>query len=235
MFLEVIDKLVAQLHTVDIEFLVDKCRTLMASDVHNIKLFTDSFIRKLFKCSYLNIYLLPFISWLDNTILIDLIAAYEKSDGLELFCKFMCIIDDTELITSYPIPTFSQLIIPLDDSEYTIVAIKIYQKCDELILKDITNFKEILTTHWELTSHAFHLVAIDYNYNCMYWMIPKKVRPLLENKLQGQCNLWIKGIVQIDLIPNECFSADDHFNQQVINDPFSVCRLSLKDSIKVCG
>ena len=72
-FLEVIDQLVTQLHTVDIEFLADKCRTLMASDVHNIKLFTNSFINKLFKCSHSNllkIYLLPFITWFDNTILI---------------------------------------------------------------------------------------------------------------------------------------------------------------------
>ena len=71
MFFEVIDKLVTQLHTVDIEFLADKCRTLMASDVHNIKLFTDSFIKKLFKCSHpnlLKIYLLPFITWLDNSL-----------------------------------------------------------------------------------------------------------------------------------------------------------------------
>ena len=55
MFLEVIDKLAAQLHTVDIEFLAEKCDTLMASDVHSIKLFTDSFIKKLFKCSNSNL------------------------------------------------------------------------------------------------------------------------------------------------------------------------------------
>ena len=235
-FLEVIDKLTAQLYTVDIEFLADKCFTLMASEVHNIKLFTDSFIKKLFKWSHLKIYLLPFITWLDNTILLDLVAAYEKIDIKGLFCKFINIIDDTEPITSYPIPTFSQLIIPLDNSEYTIVAVKMFQECTGLILKDVKDVKELLTSCWELTAHALQLVAIDYHYNCMYWMIPKQVRPLLENKLnEGQYDLWIKKILQIDLLPNEYFSADDGFNQQVINDPFSTCHLTLKDSIKVCG
>ena len=237
-FLELIDELVGQLHTVDIEFLAEKCCALMASDVHNIKLFTDSFIKKLFKCSHLSllkIYLLPFITWLDNTILIELAKAYEKADSLELFCKFTDIIDDTEPITSYPIPTFSQLIIPLDDSEYTIVAVKMFQECTGLILKDVINVKELLTLHWELTVHALHLVAIDCHYNCMYWMIPKQVRHLVENRLNPEVELWNIGIFQIILISNHYFSGNDGFDQQAINDPFNVYHFSLMDSIKVCG
>ena len=166
-----IDKLVAQLHTVDMVFLADTCCALMASDVHNIKLFNYGFIKKLFKCSHpslLKIYLLPFITWLDNSILIELATAYEKFSVLELFCKFIHIIDDTEPITSYPIPIFSQLMIPLDDSEYTMVAVKTFQNCSKLVLKDVKDVKELLTSHWELTAHALHLVAIDYHYNCMY-------------------------------------------------------------------
>ena len=235
-----IDKLVAQLQTVDIEFLADKCRTLMASDVHNIKLFTYNFVKKLFMCSHpslLKIYLLPFITWLDKSILIELVTAYEKFSVLELFCKFIHIIDDNEPITSYPIPTFSQLIIPLDDSDYTIVVIKMFQECNGLILKDVKDVKELLTSHWKLTTHALHLVAIDYHYNCMYWMIPKQVQHLVENRLnQGHYELWNKRIMQIVLLSKKFLSANDgSFDQQVIDNPFNVYRLSLKKSLKVCG
>ena len=230
-----IDKLIIQLHTVDIEYLADKCLTLMASDDYNIKLFTDGFIKKLFKCSHfmlLKVYLLPFITWLDNTILIELATAYEKVDNLELLCKFIHIIDDAKPITSYPIPTVSQLIIPLDDSEYTIVAVKTVESCSGLVLKDVKDVKLLLTSQWKLTAHIVHLVAIDYYYNYMYWMIPKQVRPLVENKLnQGQYDLWVKGISRICLLPNEYFSVDDS-RQQVINDPFSFSSL---DSKKVCS
>ena len=204
-----IDKLAAQLHTVDIEVLADKCHTLMASDVHNIKLFTYNFVKKLFKCSYpslLKIYLLPFITWLDKSILIELVTTYETFSVLELFCKFINIIDDTEPITSYPIPTFSQLIIPLDDSEYNIAAVKTFQNCSELVLKNVKDVKELLTAHWELTAHALHLVAIDYHYNCMYWIIPKQVQHLIENRLnQGHHELWNKGISQIVLLSKDFF------------------------------
>ena len=219
----------------DIEYLADKCRTLMASDDYNIKLFTDSFIKKLFKCSHsslLKVYLLPFITWLDNTILIELIAAYEKVDSLELFYELIHIIDDTEPITSFHLPTFSQLIIPLDDSEYTIVAVKTVQNCSGLVLKDVKDVKLLLTSQWQLTAHTLYLVSIDYHYNCMYWMIPKQVQPLVENKLnQRQHDLWVKGILQIYLLPNEYFSVDDR-HRQVINDPFNVYCHSSKDSKK---
>ena len=236
-FLEVIDKLAAQLRAVDIKVLASKCHTLMASDSHSIKLFTDNFIKKLFRCSdsrLLKIYLLPFITLLDNTILIKLVTAYENIAVLELLSKFSNIIDDTKPIASYLIPSFSQLIIPLDDSEYTIVAVKTFRDCSKLFLKDIMDVKIFLKSHWELTPHALHLVAIDYHYNSMYWMIPKRVQHLVENRSnQGQLELWNKGIFQIVSLPTNFFSVDNSFNEQIINHPFNFYHLSLKDSIKV--
>ena len=232
-----LDKLAALIHTVDIEFLTDKCRALMASEIHNIKLFTDSFIKKLLKCSQSNllkVYLLPFITWLDNTILRELVTAYEKVDSLEMFCKFNCIIDYNQPITSYPIPTFSQLIIPLDDSEYTIIASKTIQNCEELILKDVVDVKEFLQSHWELTDHAIQLVAVDYFTNFIYWMIPKQVQPLVENKLNyEQHELWHGGIVMAIILQNDYFSADN--DQQMLNNPFNLSNHLLQDSIKVCA
>ena len=228
----------AQICAVDIEFLADKCHTLMASDIHNIKLFTDSFIRKLFKCSHSNllkIYLLPFNTWLDNAILRELVTAYKETVTLKLFCKFDRIIDYTQPITSYPIPMFSQLIIPLDDSEYTIVATETIQCCDELILKDVTDIKEFLRSQWEITDHAIQLVAIDYKYNCIYWMIPKQVQPLIESRLnQGQQNLRHGGIFMTLLLPNDIFSADNEFDHRLFNSPFDVSNPMLKNTMQVC-
>ena len=156
----------------DTQFIANKCCTLMASDVHNIKLFSDNFIKKLFKCSdsvLMNNYLLPFITWLDSSILT---LIYEDST-LKLVYKFSCMIEENQPIMLYPIPSFSQLIIPLDDSEYTIVATKTFQNCNELVLKEIRDIKEFLQSVWELTAHAIQLAAVDYIYNCIYWIIPK--------------------------------------------------------------
>ena len=238
-FLEVIDGLVAQIQTVDIEFLADKCYALMASDIHNIKLFTSSFMKKLLKCSNVNLlkfYLLPFNTWLDNTILKELATSYENTDFLEQFCKFVSIIDESEPITSYPVPTYSQLIVPLDDSEYTIIAIKTFQNCSELVLKDIKDVQEILISNWELTAHAINLAAIDYFHNFIYWMIPKQVQQLVLDKLSnGLYELWQRGIFMAMLLPKDFFSAQNNFDQQEINNPFSISKHSLTNSMEVCG
>ena len=227
-----VDELAGQLHTVDIEYIAHKCDTLMASDVHNIKLFTDSFVKKLFKCSHsslLKIYLLPFITWFDNTILRELIAVYENIDTLELFCKFICVIDDSKPITSYPIPTFSQLMIPLDNSEYTIVATETCRICSELTLKDVKDIKDFLRGHWELTVHAIHLVAIDYN--CIYWMIPRKVVPLIKKIDQDSERLTYNEIYLCSVLPDNFFF---NFNQQINCGCFTVSNFSSQHSAKVC-
>ena len=80
----------------------DKCYTLMASDIHNIKLFTDSFMKKLrFQCSdsnLLKLYLSPFNTWLDYTILKELLKGYENID----VSKFLFITDYAQPITYTP-------------------------------------------------------------------------------------------------------------------------------------
>ena len=234
-----IDELAAQLHTVDIEFVADKCHTLMASDVHNIKLFTINFIKKLFKCPCSFLFkncLLPFITWFDNTILIELVVACKKIDILKRLHEFNnSIKEENQPITLCSIPTFSQLIIPLDDSEYTLVAINTFKNCNDLDLQNVIDIKEFLRSHWELTSHAIQLAAIDYHYNYLYWMIPKQVKFLVENQLsKGQHSLWHGGIFQAILLPNDFFCTGNDFDQQIVNNPFNISKLMLKDSVKVC-
>ena len=211
----------------------------MASNIHNIKMFTHTFIKKVYKCPHsglIKIYLLPFIAWFDYTILIELVAAFEKIDILKQLYEFNdCITNNNQPITSYPIPKFSQLIIPLDDSEYTIIAIKTVQTCSELVLQNVKDIKEFLKSHWELTAHAIQLAAIDYQDNFMYWMIPKQVQSLVENKLsKGQNYQWRGGILHAILLPSDFFSIKNNFDQQIMNNPFNVPKLLLKDSLKVC-
>ena len=211
---------------------------MATSNNQKLKLFTSGFIKKLFKCSnasLLKIYLLPFNTWLDYTMLIELSTTYEKTDIFEHFCNFIDTFDDSQPITSYPIPTFSQLIIPLDDSEYTLVATKTVRNCNELVLKDVTDVKEFLKSYWELTNYAIQLAAVDYNYNNIYWMIPKQIRLLIENKLnQGQHESWHKEIFQVVLLPEDFFSTDNYHDRLMINNPFMVSHLVSKHSLKVC-
>ena len=89
-------------------------------------LFTKHWLRKIKSLFLFKIYLLPFITWLDYSILKKLVMSSGSQDALKLLNLFdykihsYCI----QPIGSFPIPPPSQLTIPLDDSEYTLLAME---------------------------------------------------------------------------------------------------------------
>jgi len=112
--------------------------SFMASNIHNIQLFGEESLKKMLKCEMpflVQLYLLSFTSWLDNSLLRKLVAASENEAAIELVKKFDSFIDYSQPITSYPIPAPSQLMIPLDDSDYTVVATIHSKSLEETTLK----------------------------------------------------------------------------------------------------
>ena len=111
--------------TADVTVLANKYGTLMASDVHQIPLFPQDFVNKLINCTYpyiFKIYLLPYISWLDCSILRQLVIFSNSKEALKMVDQFVESLDYSKPIASYHITEFSQLVIPLDDSQCTLLA-----------------------------------------------------------------------------------------------------------------
>ena len=203
----------------------DKCRSLMASDTHNIPLFTDQFLSKLINCKsvfLLKILLLPFLSWLDHSILREM--ASHNDSVTHVLTQFNSMVDINKPFTVYPIPTLSQLMIPFDN-KFTIVATKSLCNLESISLKDIVNIKATLTEQWEITEHAIHLTAICNNSNCLYWMVPKCVVSVITYSscsFENQYNLWEKGIGMTAILP-DLFSDDFDINlQRFTGGAFSV-------------
>ena len=107
-FLDLADKLVAKMSTADVAVLANKCSTLMASDVHQIPLFTPEFMNKLINCTYpfvFKIYLLPYISWFDCSILRQLINFGNNKEALKVVNHFIDSLDYNEPFTSNDVAT----------------------------------------------------------------------------------------------------------------------------------
>ena len=85
-----------------------------------------------------------------------------------------------------------------------------------------------MKSHWRLTEHAIQLAAIDNN--CIYWMIPKKVKPLIE-EISREDGPGCNEIYVDTLLPDNFFA---NFDQQKISSPFTVSNVSSQHSIKVC-
>ena len=193
--------------TADVAVLANKCTTLMASIVHQIPLFTRGFMDKLIKCTspfLFKIYLLPYMSWFDYSVLIQLVNFSNNKTALKMVNQFVDSLDCSKPIPSYPIPEFSQLIIPLEKDQYTLLATKhTKESMSELTLLDLKDIKESLISRLEITHHAVQLAAISNKPCCFYWLIPNQIRSLAEVRLnEVKLQLWDKGIILTALLPD---------------------------------
>ena len=238
-FLNLIDKLVALLSTTDVVKLTDICKNLLASNIDQILLFNSNIITKLKNNPYpfiFKIYLLPFLTWFDHSILRELIESINSNEAIDLIKQFDSCIDHDHLITSYAIPEFSQLIIPCkgNESEYILLVTKYFKNHNEVLLRDLMIIKEALILEWEITDHAILLVAKHSKLSYFYWLIPRSIRPLIEEKLtHDQHALWDKGILMINLLPDNYW--DDECNQCSVGQEFNLMSFNMKDATKVCS
>jgi len=197
----------AELITFD---LVQVCSGLMASDVHHIPLFSDDFLCALKNsksCFLLKQLLLPHMTWLDHSILRQLVLASNSGEAKNMLKSFDSDVQYNCSISSYHFPHPSQLIIPLDDSEYTLVAAKCKFNFEKETLKTIVDLRTHLITNLEITDHAFQVIAIHIKHGTVYWMIPKRLRSLIEQKINKiQYELWKSGIIMLCAFPDKFFS-----------------------------
>ena len=224
-FFELVDKVIMLLSTTSTDKMsfnfIYKCRSLMASDTHNIPLFTDRFMYKLINCKsifLLKVLLLPFLSWLDHSILREI--ASNNDIVTHLLTQFNSLIDTNKPITAYPIPTLSQLMIPFDN-EFTIVATKSLYNLENISLKDIVNIKATITEQWEITKHAIQLIAICTELNYLYWMVPICVVPVINNyDYKSQHYFRLQGILMTAFLPDVFFTSKYNITQLLTGGPF---------------
>ena len=206
----------------DVVVLAKKCGTLMASNIHQIPLFTKGFTDKLMKCTspfIFKIYLLPYMSWLDCSILLQLVSFSNNKAALKMVNQFVDSLDCSKPIASYPIPGFSQLTIPLENNQYTVLATKhTTRSMRELTLLDLKEIKKSLINRLEITHHAVQLAAVSDIYCCFYWLIPNHIRSLVEVKLNKvQLELWKDGIILTALLPVSLYLDENDLHWNIFN------------------
>ena len=199
MFLDLIYKLTKLMSTVDVVMLVNSLMASVVDQVLKLNIKVNPFLFR--------VYLLPFVSWFDHSILKELVESSKSREAIELVHQFDSCIDYNQPITSC-IPECSHLIIPWkeSDSDYTLLVTKLFKRsCNEIVLQDLLKIKEDLTSKWRISYHAFHLVAMHYKLNYFYWMIP--TYPSLEEMInQDKQVLWDIGIINVAILPHSHLS-----------------------------
>ena len=204
--------------------------------------FTELWLKKIDDSKslrHIKIYILPFITWLDHSILKELVVASGSEDAQQLINLFDSKIDSywTQPIISFPILSASQLMIPLDDSEYTLLAMKFclpsrgYNTQCRITLQDVMDIKLIIKHKWEMSSHEIHsiqLAAVHTKLELLYWLIPKCLVKVIKSNLVHD---WKSGIIMMAVLPANFHSLQD--NSETLKGPFSSLNFVWQDDTEV--
>ena len=202
-------------------------------------LFTEQWLKKIKSLYLLKIYLLPFITWLDHSILKELVVASGSEDAQQLLNLFDSKIDSycSQPITSFPILSPSQLMIPLDDSEYTLLTMIVCLPSrgdttqDMIILQDVIDIKLIMKHKWGLNKHVINgiqLVAVHGKLKLLYWIIPKCLVSVIKSNL---FHGWKSGIIMMAILPPNFHSLED--NSEIFKGPLSSLKFLWQDDTQV--
>ena len=212
-YLCLIDELCKLMESYDPRVFTDKCASLMASDIHNIPLFSDKVLKDFDQYHNVSImlrYLICYFTWCDLSVIQELLKNCGYPDGVKLLKKII------RSLIKYPIPSPHSLMIPSDTSLYAVMATQYELGHSSLSLRHIEVAKSPITESCEITPICCQCLAIRIvDYHIFYWLIPKSVVPLIVRSTQENCSYLHKhGIKDMSIFPTfeSFFTYDKKFS-----------------------
>ena len=185
----------------DPELLIKWCENLMASDTHQIKLFSVNFIDKIrqLKTSLAILKLLSHYWTWSNYSILKVLAQFSKL-ALDLLEEFSIRLNTMLPITEYPIGSLAVSMFPYDISSYIMLTLECDHKLNHS-LQLVYDMQSLITENCDITQHALLLLAVDQTR--LHWMIPKSVVTIVNARVM-ECSqiLFSKGVMRIFLYPN---------------------------------
>ena len=211
-FFQVVDLIGELLQIYHVQMLTDQCKYLMASNEHNINLFTNDQIEQLNKCDTVSLLLLklnPFFTWSSHSILRALVD--QCSEAVTILDDFDSRVDTLLQIASYPIPCFSADIIPSNTGTYTILAVRSKAELYECSLQYIYNVQSVMIEVCDITRHCLQLLAVRSDPTILYWTIPKCVVDLINTNVPLYSEyLYSRGILEVLVYPDLLLTTGDN-------------------------
>ena len=188
--------------------LAKKCTSLLASDAHNIPLFSTDYIQGIQQINTFNELtqkLSPFITWDNHSILNTIIQTSDIPDAAMLLSQFDDSIDLSQPLTRFPVTTPNHHMVPYDNSTHTILATKLGIELEHCTLQNLLDIRSLIQDKCKLTTYCLQLLAVA-NSAIIYWMIPKSITHLITaNAVLFQNCFHCNGILQLAVYPGALF------------------------------
>ena len=210
LYFHLIDQLEELLKSYDYEMMMGQCRSLMASDHNDIKLFTVDQLKTFsqYNSAILLRTLCPF-TWSNCSILRSLIS--HCSEAVKLLHRFESKLDPLQSIACYPIPCLSSDMIPSDATgTYTILAVRCKVELYESPLQYVYDAQSVIIEKCDITQHCLQLLAVRNDPTILYWTIPKCVVDLINTNVQLHSEyLYSRGMLEVLVYPDQLLTTGD--------------------------
>ena len=193
----------------DPELLIKWCENLMASDAHQIKLFTANLVDKIrqLKASPAILKMLSHYWIWSNYSILKVLAQFSKL-ALDLLEEFGTKLNIMLPHTEYPIKSLASSMFPYVTSYYTMLTLECGLKLNHF-LQLVYDMQSLITENCHITQHALQLLAVDSNPTRLHWMIPESVTTIVNIRVI-QCSqlLFSKGVMKIFIYPSTAHVLD---------------------------
>ena len=207
LFLHLIDQVCELLQNYRLK-IIEQCKSLRASDVHKINLFSEDQIKELTECYNILLKLCPLFTWSNHSVL--KILAGCSSKALKLLDKFESKLDPLQPITSYPIPCLSSNMIPTDTSTYTILAVRCDKELYQCTLQYVYDVQLAMIKKCDITQHCLQLLAVRSDPTILYWTIPKCVVDLINTTVPLHSDyLYSREVLEVIVYPDRPLTIGD--------------------------
>ena len=213
-----------------------KCNELMASISRRIKLFPPAYLKVLHQCIHSTMLLRvlsPYLTWYSHSILSVLVESCNNAEVVKLLNNFNANINNTQPLSSCVIPTPNCVMIPDDNSSYTVLTTKVSTNILWMTLKDISGVKHAMAEKFKVTEHSFQFLAMNKDPGIFYWIILKAIVPIICAQIQ-QCQGYFKekGWTEICIYPSTVFRIDGDVKLGSLAYLLSECSEKWDDTIK---
>ena len=207
LFLYLIDQINKLLQNYKLK-LVQQCKSLKASDIYKIDLFTADQIKELSDCNNVLMKLSPLFTWSNHSILKSLAGCSRKA--IKLLNEFVSKLDPLHPVTSYPIPCLYSNMIPTDTSTYTILAVRCDKELYQCTLQYVYDVQSVMIEKCDITQHCLQLLAVRSDPTILYWTIPKCVVDLINTNVPLHSEyLYSRGILEVLVYPDLLLTTSD--------------------------
>ena len=193
----------------DPNLLIKWCEHLMASDAHEIKLFTVNFMdqMKQLKSSKAILKMLSHYWAWSNYSTLKVLAQFCKL-ALDMLEEFGTRLNIMLPITEYPIMSYAVSMFPYDSSSYTVLTLECDHKLNHS-LQLVYDMQSVITENCDITQHSLLLLTVENNPTRLYWMIPKSVVTIVNARVMECSQLLVsKGVMKIFIYPSTVHVLD---------------------------